>query len=65
VTATPALTNDIFGKYQKKISDALYLDLKESEYILRELQTFALELGSVMDRSVGYATDHDPGDENE
>ena len=44
MTATPALSNDLAGKYQKKISDDLYLDRKESEGVLIELRAFAAEL---------------------
>lgn len=72
MTATPALTNDIFGKYQKKISDALYLDHRESEGVLDELRAFALELSSIMsirnslynEYPHHYSTNVDPGDEN-
>ena len=78
MTATPALTPDIFGRYQKKISDAFYLDHKESEYVLTELQKFALEYvsGIDMSRSIPFdhtlareireavITDSDPGDEH-
>jgi hypothetical protein len=62
MTATPALTPDIFGRYQKKISDAFYLDHKESEYILRELHAFAAELLNQYHQ--GYYSDADPGDEH-
>lgn len=51
MTATPALSNDLAGKYQKKISDDLYLDRKESEGVLVELQKFAMELLSGNDMS--------------
>jgi len=67
MTATPALTNDIFGKYQKKISDDLYLDRKESEGVLVELKAFAAELINLYHQ--GYygtttITDSDSGDEH-
>lgn len=72
MTATPALSNDIFGRYQKKISDAYYLDHKESEYILVELKAFAAELLAQAEQGyINYNTDHtiitdsDPGDEHE
>ena len=62
--ATPALTNDIFGKYQKKISDDLYLDHKESEGVLVELKAFAAELlNQYHSGHYGVITDSDPGDE--
>lgn len=64
MTATPALTPDIFGLYQKKISDAFYLDHKDSEYILRELQAFAAELIN-LHHSGYYSTNSDPGDEHD
>jgi len=64
MTATPALSNDIFGRYQKKISDAYYLDHKDSEYILRELKAFAAELLNLY-HSGHYSTNSDPGDEHE
>lgn len=51
MTATPALSPDIFGKYQKRISDDLHLDRKESEGVLVELQKFAMELLSGNDMS--------------
>ena len=68
MTATPALSNDIFGRYQKKISDAFYLDHKESEYIHSELRAFALEVLATSTNweyyTKHFATDSDPGDEN-
>lgn len=70
MTATPALSNDIFGKYQKRISDHLYLDNKQSEGIHIELQKFAAELlsGREVGRAVPLnhlsATNSDPGDEH-
>lgn len=63
MTATPALSSDIFGRYQKKISDAFYLDHKESEYIHTELTAFAAELVTILEGG-GYNTNSDPGDEN-
>lgn len=72
MTATPALSPDIFGKYQKKISDAFYLDQKESRYVLDELRAFAVELSSIMSiRNSLYVeypehfnSNTDPGDEH-
>lgn len=64
MTATPALTPDIFGRYQKKISDAFYLDHKESEYILRELRAFAIELLRGHIDAGTITTNSDPGDEH-
>ena len=59
MTATPALSNDIFGKYQKKISDAYYLDHKDSEYILVELKAFAAELLAQAEQGyINYNNDH-------
>lgn len=66
MTATPALSNDLAGKYQKKISDDLYLDRKESEGVLTELRAFAAELLNQYHQSYyGMITNSDPGDENE
>lgn len=67
MTATPALSNDIFGKYQKKISDDLYLDRKESEGVLLELRAFAVELLGMYNSGYYFnevITNSDPGDEN-
>lgn len=72
MTATPALSNDIFGKYQKKISDDLYLDRNQSEGVLAQLRAFALELSSIMsirnslyhEYPEHYLTNSDPGDEH-
>lgn len=71
MTATPALSNDLAGKYQKKISDDLYLDRKESEGVLIELRAFAAELlaeAQILDRDYinryTVITNSDPGDEN-
>ena len=72
MTATPALSNDIFGKYQKKISDDLYLDRNQSEGVLVQLRAFALELSSIMsirnslyhEYPEHYTTNSDPGDEH-
>lgn len=68
MTATPALSNDIFGKYQQRISNDLYLDHKESEGVLVELHAFAAELLAMFNS--GHYFDHiitnsDPGDEQE
>lgn len=72
MTATPALSNDIFGKYQQRISNDLYLDHKESEGVLVELRAFAYELMSIMSMRNSllstypehYSTNSDPGDEH-
>ena len=72
MTATPALSNDIFGKYQKKISDDLYLDRNQSEGVLVQLRAFALELSSIMsirnslyhEYPEHYIANSDPGDEH-
>ena len=71
MTATPALSNDLAGKYQKKISDDLYLDRKESEGVLIELRAFAAELlaeAQILDRDYinryTVITNSDPGYEN-
>lgn len=73
MTATPALSNDLAGKYQKKISDDLYLDRKESEGVLIELRAFAAELLAQFHHQQhlehygefdSVITDSDPGDEN-
>ena len=72
MTATPALSPDIFGKYQKKISDAFYLDQKESRYVLDELRAFAVELSSIMsirnslyvEYPEHFTSNTDPGDEH-
>jgi hypothetical protein len=71
MTATPALTPDIFGKYQQRISNDLYLDHKESEGVLVELRAFAAELLAQAEQGYSnYNTDHtiitnsDPGDEH-
>lgn len=71
MSATPALENSIFGRYQLSISNAFYLDHKESTWVLTELKKMALELLAdrqavyVSDDDIGaYSTDADTGDEN-
>lgn len=77
MTATPPLEDNIFGKYQKKISDAFYLDKKESEWVLSTLKEFEQEVmdlflegpwvhtgpeDSLIDT---FKSNVDPGDEHE
>lgn len=65
MTATPALTNDIFGKYQKKIGDHLQLDRKQSEGLHTELKAFAAELlNQHHPNYYGIIVNSDPGDEH-
>ena len=70
MTATPALSNDIFGKYQQRISNDLYLDHKESEGVLIELRAFAAELLNQYNKTQHaehyseFNIDADPGDEH-
>lgn len=68
MSATPALSNGMIGRVQKRISDGLYLDWKDSEFIHRELEIFAMDLMKEWEASnklgpIAYITLDDPGDE--
>lgn len=63
MSVTPALSNTIVGKWQKRISTMLHLDIKDSEFIHLTLEQFALELATGLDRHSNLM--EDPGDVND
>lgn len=44
MSAPPALSNGLIGKTQKKITDSLYLDMRDAEFIHHELELLAMDL---------------------
>lgn len=73
MTATPMLEENIFGKYQKRISDSLFLDSKDSEYVLSELKRLGYEVVTefvnggwrMNNPDVEFITHEDLGDVND
>lgn len=72
MTATPALASGLAGQYQKKISDMLYLDRKDSEFVLLALEQYAWALMDEWESNKNITWDslqeipgNDPGDEQE
>ncbi len=68
MSITPQLSDGLVGKFTKKISDSLYLDVKDTWGIHRTLEVFALELmRDWEDHKQGHSiiTEHDPGDESD
>lgn len=73
MSITPALSTGLIGRTQERISKALFLDVKDSQYIHRELEVFALNMMSeiqnykqeVREREAPYIEQHDPGDEHD
>lgn len=62
MTITPALSNGIVGRVQAKISQMLYLDRKDSEFIHHELELFALDLMKIWEQANEPQQDMDPAD---
>lgn len=48
MSITPALSTGLIGRTQERISKDLFLDVKDSQYIHRQLEVFALEVLSEM-----------------
>lgn len=44
MSAPTALSNGLIGRTQKKITDSLYLDMKDAEYIHHELELMVVDL---------------------
>ncbi len=68
MSATPELSSGLVGKWQKRITDALYLDWRDAEFIHLMLEQYTLELLKMWEEAQkeitsNVITGNDPGDE--